>query len=44
MDRYNRGNNVVVVGVPSSLKKRELQEKCIEVLGKVDIKIHEIDI
>ena len=42
--QYNRRNNVVVDGIPSSVKKRELEDKCIEVLGKIDIKIRKTDI
>ena len=44
MDQYSHCNNVVVDAIPSSLKKRKLEDKCIEVLGKIDIKIHETDI
>ena len=44
MDQYNRRNNVVVDGTPTSVKTRELEDKCIEVFGKIDIKIHETDI
>ena len=43
MDQYSRCNNVVVDGIPSSVKKMELEDKCTEVLGKTDIKIHETD-
>ena len=44
MDQYSRRNNVVVDGIPSSVKKRKLEDKCVEVLEKIDIKIHETDI
>ena len=44
MNQYRRRNNVVVDGVLPSVKNRELEDKCIEILGKIDIKIHEIDI
>ena len=43
IDQYSRCNNVAVDGIPYSVKKRELEDKCIEVLGKLDIKIHETD-
>ena len=38
MDQYSHHNNVVVDCVASSVKKIELENKCIEVLGKIDIK------
>ena len=44
MDQYSRRNNAVVDGIPSSVKKRELADKCIEIFGKIIIKIHESDI
>ena len=44
MDQYSHRNNVIVDGIPSSVEKRELKDKYIEVLGKIDIKIHETDI
>ena len=39
MDHYSRRNNIAVDGIPSSVKKRELEDKCIEVLVKINIKI-----
>ena len=44
MDQYSRRNNVVVDGIPSSVKKRKLEDKCVEILEKIDIKTHETDI
>ena len=44
MDQYSHRNNVIVDGIPSSVEKRELKDKYTEVLGKIDIKIHETDI
>ena len=44
MDQYSRRNNVVVDGIPSSVKKRKLEDKYVEVLEKIYIKIHETDI
>ena len=44
MDQYSHRNNVIVDCIPSSVEKRELKDKYIEVLGKIDIKIHETDI
>ena len=41
MDQYSRRNSVVVDSISSSVKKKELKGKCIEVLGKIDIKIYE---
>lgn len=41
MDQYSRRNSVVVDSISSSVKKKELKGKCIEVLEKIDIKIHE---
>ena len=41
MDQYSCRNNVVVDGIPSSVKKRQQEDKCIEALGKIDIKINE---
>ena len=38
MDQYSHHNNVVVDCVASSVKKIGLENKCIEVLGKIDIK------
>ena len=43
MNQYTRRNNVVADDILSSVKKREL-DKCIAVLGKIDIYIHETDI
>ena len=34
IDQYSCRNNVVVDGIPSSVKKRELEDKCMEFLGK----------
>ena len=39
MDHYSRRNNIAVDGIPSSVKKRELEDKCIKVLVKINIKI-----
>ena len=39
MDHYSRRNNIAVDGTPSRVKKRELEDKCIEVLVKINIKI-----
>ena len=36
MDQYRR-RNIVIDGIPSSVKKRGLEDKCKEVLGKIDI-------
>ena len=44
MDQHSSRSNVIVDGVPSGMKKRELEDKCVEVLGKTEIKIHETDI
>ena len=44
MDHYSRRNNIAVDGIPSRVKKRELEDKCIEVLVKINIKIHQYDI
>ena len=33
MDQYSCCNNVVADSIPSSMKKKELENKCIEVLG-----------
>ena len=41
MNQYSRRNNVGVDGIPSNVKKRELEGDCIEVLGKIDLKISE---
>ena len=43
MDHYSRRNNIAVDGIPSRVKKRELEDKCIEVLVKINIKIHQYD-
>ena len=43
-DQYSCRNNIVADGIASNVKKRELEDKCIELLGKIDIKIHESDI
>ena len=43
MDQYSR-RNAVVDGIPPSVKERELEDKCIEVLGKINIKTYEPDI
>ena len=34
---------MAVDGMPSSVKKRELEDKCIEILVKIKIKIHQYD-
>ena len=41
MNQYSRRNNVGVDGIPSNVKKRELEGDCIEVLGKIGLKIPE---
>ena len=33
-----------LTGIPSSVKKRDLEDTCIEVFGKIDIDIHDNDI
>lgn len=44
LDQYSRRNNVVVGVIPSSMKNRELEGKCVDVLGKKHVKINEYDI
>ena len=44
MDQYSRRNDVLVDGIPSSVKKRELEDKCREIWGKIDIIVHESDV
>ena len=44
MNQYSRRNDVVTDGIPSSVIKRELEDKRNEVLGKIDIEVHEYDI
>ena len=39
IDQYSCRNNVAVDGIRSSVKKRELQDKCIDVLGKQTLKL-----
>lgn len=40
MDQYSHHNIVVNDGIPSSGKKRELENKCIVILGETDINVH----
>lgn len=44
MKQYRSPNYATVDDIPSSIKKRDLKYKCKEVLGKIDIKIHEYGI
>ena len=44
IDKYSRRNNVAVYGIPYGMKQRELEDKCTEFDGKINIKIGEIDI
>ena len=44
MNQYRSPNYATVDNTPSSMKKRDLKNKCKEVLGKIDIKIHEYGI
>ena len=40
VDQYSHHNTVVHDGIPSSGKKRELENKCIVIFGKIDINVH----
>ena len=42
-DRYSRRNNIVIQGVPQSVKFKDLEDKVINVLGKVNVKVTKND-
>ena len=43
-DQYSRWNNIVVQGIPQSVKSKDLEDKVINVLDKVNIKVTKNDI
>ena len=43
-DQYSRWNNIVVQGIPQSVKSKDLEDKVINVLDKVNVKVTKNDI
>ena len=43
-DQYSRRNNIVIQGIPQSVKYKDLEDKVINVLDKVNIKVTKNDI
>ena len=38
-DQYSRRNNIVIQGIPQSVKYKDLEDKVINVLDKVNVKV-----
>ena len=43
-DQYSRRNNIVIQGIPQSVKSKDLEDKVINVLDKVNVKVTKNDI
>ena len=43
-DEYSRRNNIVIQGIPQSVKYKDLEDKVINVLDKVNVKVYKNDI
>ena len=43
-DQYSRRNNIVIQGIPQSVKYKDLEDKVINVLDKVNVKVTKNDI
>ena len=43
-DQYSRWNNIVIQGIPQSVKSKDLEDKVINVLDKVNVKVTKNDI
>ena len=44
VDEYNRQNNIVIQVIPQSIKSKDLEDKIINVLDKVNVKVTKNDI
>ena len=38
-DQYSRRNNIVIQGIPQSVKYKDVEDKVINVLDKVNVKV-----
>ena len=43
-DQYSTRNNIVIQGIPQSVKRKDLEDKIINVLDKVNVKVTKNDI
>ena len=43
-DQYSRRNNIVIQGIPQSVKYKDLEDKVINILDKVNVKVTKSDI
>ena len=43
-DQYSRRKNIVTQGIPQSVKRKDLEDKIINVLDKVNVKVTKNDI
>ena len=43
-DQYSRRNNILIQGIPQSVKNKDLEDKVINVLDKVNVKVTKNDI
>ena len=43
-DQYSRQNNIVIQGIPQSVKYKDLEDKVINILDKVNVKVTKNDI
>ena len=39
LDQYSKWNNIVIQGIPQSVKSKELEDQVINVLDKVNVKV-----
>ena len=44
IDQYSRRNNIVIQGIPHSVKYKDLEDKVINVIDKVNVKVPKNDI
>ena len=43
-DQYSRRNNIVIQGIPQSVKRKDLEDKIINILDKINVKVTKNDI